>query len=139
MVSMLAMTEEKRSNGGQQNRRVDGSSLRYFRDMAHLTLHELDDLSGVSYTTISRIENGVITKPRWSTLKQLAGALGVDVEQLVVRREPPSGQPSERLPDEPGLTEENISKIEQVRREKKERDERARREDNSHDSRNRRT
>lgn len=53
-----------------------GELIRHERDALGLSTRELAALSGVSYPTISRIENGH-DQPRWDTLERLAGALGL--------------------------------------------------------------
>jgi transcriptional regulator with XRE-family HTH domain len=61
---------------------VNVAKLRELRQRRVLTLHELEERSGVSYNTIWRLENGKTgAQPR--TLRKLATALGIDPEQLV--------------------------------------------------------
>ncbi len=61
---------------------VDVRKLRELRRRRVLTLHELEESSGVSYNTIWRLENGVTgAQPR--TLRKIARALGVDPVELV--------------------------------------------------------
>ena len=56
--------------------------LRELRKRRVLTLHELEERSGVSYNTIWRLENGRTgAQPR--TIRKLATALGVGPEELV--------------------------------------------------------
>ena len=58
------------------------TKLRELRQRRVLTLHELEERSGVSYNTIWRLENGRTgAQPR--TIRKLAAALGVDPEELV--------------------------------------------------------
>ncbi len=62
---------------------VDAVKLRELRQRRVLTLHELEERSGVSYNTIWRLENGRTgAQPR--TIRKLAVALGVEPEELVV-------------------------------------------------------
>jgi transcriptional regulator with XRE-family HTH domain len=61
---------------------VDMGKLRELRQRRVLTLHELEERSGVAYNTIWRLENGRSgAQPR--TIRKLAAALGVDPEELV--------------------------------------------------------
>ena len=61
---------------------VDVTKLRELRRRRVLTLHELEERSGVSYNTIWRLENGRTgAQPR--TIRKLAAALGVEAEELV--------------------------------------------------------
>jgi transcriptional regulator with XRE-family HTH domain len=74
--------------------------LAELRERRALTLRELAEMSGVAADTINQIELGH-RKPRPSTLRKLARALGVDVEELM----PPKGA----APSTPGQPEEKIS------------------------------
>ena len=61
---------------------VDVGKLRELRQRRVLTLHELEERSGVAYNTIWRLENGRSgAQPR--TIRKLATALEVDPEELV--------------------------------------------------------
>ncbi len=61
---------------------VNVTKLRELRQRRVLTLHELEERSGVSYNTIWRLENGRTgAQPR--TIRKLAAALGVEAEELV--------------------------------------------------------
>ena len=61
---------------------VNVGRLKELRDRRVLTLHELEERSGVSYNTIWRLENGKTgAQPR--TIRKLAAALGVEPEDLV--------------------------------------------------------
>jgi transcriptional regulator with XRE-family HTH domain len=61
---------------------VNAMRLRELRQRRVLTLHELEERSGVSYNTIWRLENGRTgAHPR--TIRKLAAALGVEPEELV--------------------------------------------------------
>ena len=61
---------------------VDAVKLKELRGRRVLTLHELEEVSGVSYNTIWRLENGKTgAQPR--TIRKLARALGVEPGELV--------------------------------------------------------
>jgi transcriptional regulator with XRE-family HTH domain len=61
---------------------VDAVKLRELRERRALSLRDLSSLSGVNYNSIWRIEAGRTgAKPR--TIRKLAGALGVEPEELV--------------------------------------------------------
>ncbi len=60
--------------------------LKGLRHLRALTLRELEQVSGVSYATIWRIENGH-SDVRPSTIRKLARAFGVDTAELVVTEE----------------------------------------------------
>ena len=56
--------------------------LRELRQRRVLTLHELEERSGVAYNTIWRLENGRSgAQPR--TIRKLATALKVEPEELI--------------------------------------------------------
>ncbi len=59
-----------------------GEFLRSLRDKNNLTLKELADKSGVGPSTISDIETGTSMNPRMGTLKKLADALDVSVNDF---------------------------------------------------------
>ena len=60
--------------------------LREVRERLFVTQKELAQRSGVTESSISRIESGVY-KPRISTIRKLAAALGVEPRELVVEEE----------------------------------------------------
>jgi transcriptional regulator with XRE-family HTH domain len=65
---------------------VNIQRLRELRRQKVLSMRELEEMSGVSYNTIWRLENGVTgAQPR--TIRKIARALGVDPGELVKREE----------------------------------------------------
>jgi transcriptional regulator with XRE-family HTH domain len=66
-----------------------GLLLRQWRDRRGLTLHQLAELAGVNYVTITRIENERMS-PTVAMLEKLAAALEISVRELfpVERRRP---------------------------------------------------
>jgi transcriptional regulator with XRE-family HTH domain len=78
--------------------------LAELRERRALTLRELAEMSGVAADTINQIELGH-RKPRPSTLRKLARALEVNVEELM--------PPKARAPSTPGQPEDvNIINLE---------------------------
>ena len=59
-----------------------GERLFELRDERGWTQKELAKLSGVSHTTIVHLETGQIGKPRMPTLRRLAKAFGMSVEEF---------------------------------------------------------
>jgi transcriptional regulator with XRE-family HTH domain len=59
-----------------------GTILRRERHHAGLTLHALEQASGLPSSTISRLETGQIAAPKADHLHRLARALEIDVENL---------------------------------------------------------
>lgn len=64
-----------------------GEHLKHLRSSANITLNELSQKSGVSRSTLSRIENGEVS-PTAETLGQLASALEMPISQLLLPLEP---------------------------------------------------
>jgi transcriptional regulator with XRE-family HTH domain len=58
-----------------------GLRLREWRERRGLSLRQLGERAGVSYVTISRIENGEMS-PTVAMLEKLAGALGISVRDF---------------------------------------------------------
>ena len=56
--------------------------LRWIRERRGLTLQQIEDLTGISFNTISRYERGVIS-PNTDTAFKIAQALGVTVDELL--------------------------------------------------------
>src|SRR3989337_2567235 len=56
-----------------------------FREERMWTQGRLAEEAGVSPTTVSGIESGRISRPHFGTLRKLAGALGVEPEELLSR------------------------------------------------------
>lgn len=65
---------------------VNVEKLRELRRMKVLTLRELEEVSGVSYATIHRLERGH-RNAHPSTIRKLARALGVEPAELVANKE----------------------------------------------------
>lgn len=59
-----------------------GRSIRHHRARTGLTQEELAAKAEVSPVTVVRLEAGQIERPRNGTLQKIAGALGVEVEEL---------------------------------------------------------
>jgi transcriptional regulator with XRE-family HTH domain len=58
-----------------------GLLLRQWRERQRLSLHELAELAGVSYVTITRIENERMS-PTVAMLEKLAAALKISVREF---------------------------------------------------------
>jgi transcriptional regulator with XRE-family HTH domain len=55
--------------------------IRYLRELKGLSLLDVSERSGVTVAQLSRVERG-LSKPRPSTLRKIAQALNVNVEEL---------------------------------------------------------
>jgi transcriptional regulator with XRE-family HTH domain len=64
-------------------RSLAGRKLAAIRERRMWTQVRLAEEAGVSPTTVSGIESGRISRPRFGTLRKLARALGVDPEELI--------------------------------------------------------
>ena len=115
---MLAVDGPRGRKRYERDYYVRGDVVRSLRSRAHMTLDDLEKASGVNFTTINRIERGHNRSPQWKTLIPLAGALGVDVDDLVVYTDAP--------PSEPGLTQENEARVAEKRSEYRARSEKER-------------
>ena len=71
----------ERTSGGERS--VSGGRLAAIREHRMLTQARLAAEAGISPTTVSGIESGRISRPHFGTLRKLAGALGVDPEELL--------------------------------------------------------
>ncbi len=70
----------KVAKGSKEKARI-GARVRTARDVRALTQQELADKVGIAPQQLSRIENGHM-RPRPQTIRRLAEALGVPVEQI---------------------------------------------------------
>ena len=75
-----------------------GELLKAARRQRGWSQGELAKRSGISQSTIWRIENGLIAEPKIGIMLRLAEALGLDIHQLI-------GQPSLVSSEEPGQVE----------------------------------
>lgn len=65
------------------SRRDIGRRVLIVRERRMWTQGRLADEAGLSPTTVSGIESGRISRPHFGTVRKLAGALGVDPEELL--------------------------------------------------------
>jgi len=91
-----------------------GEQLREHRDKAMLTQDELGKRAGLSGYTISRIESDQV-EPRVSTMRKIAGALGIKPEELTARPKVqtslwPEEGPERRNP-EPSDAQRRLAKV----------------------------
>lgn len=59
-----------------------GTNLRAWRDFFSISQQELSERSGVAQPTISQIEKGETQSPHPGSMRRLAEALGITVEEL---------------------------------------------------------
>jgi transcriptional regulator with XRE-family HTH domain len=75
-----------------------GRRLRIIRTRAGLTLEALAERVGMAWTSIARLERGE-REPTWGTAKQLADALGADMNEF---RDCEGDQAATDQPDDDG-------------------------------------
>ncbi len=62
--------------------RAIGEVIRFYRGQREMTQEQLASRAGMAATSIVRLENGEVERPRISTLTKLADALGIDPKEL---------------------------------------------------------
>ena len=65
---------------------VDVQKLKMLREGQVLSQRELARMAGLAYGTVWRVENG-FPEARTSTIRKLAGALGVEPRELVKKED----------------------------------------------------
>ena len=62
--------------------RAVGEVIRFYRGRHSLTQEQLAEKAGIAPTSVVRLENGEIERPRISTLIKVADALNMDAQEL---------------------------------------------------------
>lgn len=60
-----------------------GKNIKKYRNKQCLSQEDFAKKSGVKYTTLTKIESGVIKKPSVLVMAQIAKTLGVSIEDLI--------------------------------------------------------
>jgi len=60
-----------------------GENIKKYRTEQGLSQEDFAKKSGVKYTTLTKIESGVIKKPSVLVMAKIAKALGVNIEELI--------------------------------------------------------
>jgi transcriptional regulator with XRE-family HTH domain len=60
-------------------------NIKKYRSKLGLTQEALARKADISYNTVIKLESKGITDPRMETLKKIAGALGISLDELVGR------------------------------------------------------
>lgn len=58
-------------------------NIKKIRGKLHLTQDDLAKKSDIKYTTLTKIESGVVSKPGVQTMAKIANALNVTIEELL--------------------------------------------------------
>jgi len=67
----------------QNNIETIGDKIKQHRNKQGLTQDELARKSDLPYTTLTKIETNVITKPSIQTVMKIAKGLGISVDELM--------------------------------------------------------
>jgi len=60
-----------------------GENIKKFRAKLGLTQDDLAKKADIKYTTLTKVESGVVSKPSVQTMAKIAKALGVSIENLI--------------------------------------------------------
>ena len=60
-----------------------GGNIKKFRQKKQLTQDKLARIADIPYTSITKIETGVIKKPSVQTVAKIAKALGISIDELM--------------------------------------------------------
>ena len=66
----------------QNNIETIGDKIKQLRNKQGLTQDELARKSDLPYTTLTKIESNVITKPTIQTVMKIAKGLGISIDEL---------------------------------------------------------
>ena len=58
-------------------------NIKKYRDKKSISQDKLSKLAGVTLHTITKIESGATVDPRIETIKKIAGALDIKVDELI--------------------------------------------------------
>jgi transcriptional regulator with XRE-family HTH domain len=67
----------------QNNNETIGNKIKQLRNKQGLTQDELARKSDLPYTTLTKIESSVITKPSIQTVVKIANGLGITIDNLM--------------------------------------------------------
>ena len=67
----------------QNNSETIGDKIKLLRNKQGITQDELARKSDLPYTTLTKIESNVITKPSIQTVVKIASGLGVTIDNLM--------------------------------------------------------
>ncbi len=67
----------------QNNNETIGDKIKMLRNKQNLTQDELARKSDLPYTTLTKIETNVITKPSIQTVSKIAQGLGITIDSLM--------------------------------------------------------
>ena len=59
------------------------SRLKLIREQNEITQHELSKMSGVSYSTLTKLETGIIKNPSFQVISKISKALDIKLDDLI--------------------------------------------------------
>ncbi len=59
------------------------SRLKLIREQNEITQHELSKMSGVSYSTLTKLETGIIKNPSFQVISKISKALDIKLDDLM--------------------------------------------------------
>lgn len=63
-----------------------GENIKKYRTKQGLSQEDFAKKSGVKYTTLTKIESGIIKKPSVLPMAKIAKTLGVNIEELILKK-----------------------------------------------------
>ena len=67
----------------QNNNETIGDKVKLLRNKQGLTQDELARKADLPYTTLTKIETNVVTKPSIQTVMKIASGLGISIDNLI--------------------------------------------------------
>src|SRR5262245_3867994 len=86
---VVRVADERRAETLLGLRMPIGNRVKELRVKRGMTQLELAKVTGLSLSIITQLEQGLTADPKMSTLKALAKALGVTMDELAANDEPP--------------------------------------------------
>ncbi|MDD3794208.1 MAG: helix-turn-helix transcriptional regulator [Candidatus Gracilibacteria bacterium] len=68
----------------EKDKNILGSNIKKLRNKLELTQEQLSKKADISYTSLTKIETGVIKEPSVYTIAKIAKAFDVSIESLLV-------------------------------------------------------
>jgi transcriptional regulator with XRE-family HTH domain len=62
---------------------IMAKNIKKYRDKKGISQDKLSKLAGITLHTITKIESGATSDPRIETVKKIANALGVSIDDLI--------------------------------------------------------
>jgi transcriptional regulator with XRE-family HTH domain len=92
LMTVSEQEDEMLTTKKPSKRAIDADAIRQIRMDREITQQELANVADLSLGQISRIEGGRIASPHFRTVRKIAGALGVETDELYQSRESRDGE-----------------------------------------------